>query len=202
MDTLIHRIVIYPLDSVIRPLLVQLGPGPFLLLAADNTNVNEETLDGKNNSCDIHACISETAEYIAAEVLAEADEYSTVVPKTKHLAPITRKLDNAIHWIKLYTVDTLIHRIVIYPLDSVIRPLLVQLGPGPFLLLAADNTNVNEETLDGKNNSCDIHACISETAEYINQNHPRSNWPTTMTRNYPYRQGEARDLRAKRVLCI
>ena len=45
---------------------------------------------------------------IAAEVLAEADEYGTVVPKTKHLAPIARKLDNAIHWIKLYTVDTLI----------------------------------------------------------------------------------------------
>ena len=43
---------------------------------------------------------------IAAEVLAEADEYGTVVPKTKHLAPIARKLDNAIHWIKLYTVDT------------------------------------------------------------------------------------------------
>ena len=62
---------------------------------------------------------------IAAEVLAEAE--------TKHLVPITRKLDNAIHWIKLYTVDTLIHRIAIYPLDSVIRPLLVQLGPGPFL---------------------------------------------------------------------
>ena len=70
---------------------------------------------------------------IAAEVLAEADEYGTVVPKTKHLAPIARKLDNAIHWIKLYTVDTLIHRRAIYPLDSVIRPLLVQLGPGPFL---------------------------------------------------------------------
>ena len=127
---------------------------------------------------------------IAAEVLAEADEYGTVVPKTKHLAPITRKLDNAIHWIKLYTVDTLIHRRAIYPLDSVIRPLLVQLGPGPFLLLAADNTNVNEESLDGKNNSCDIHGCISETAEYMNQNHLRSNWQTTMTGNYPYRQGE------------
>ena len=70
---------------------------------------------------------------IAAEVLAEADEYGTVVPKKKHLAPNTRKLDNAIHWIKLYTVDTLIHRIAIYPLDSVIRPLLVQLGPGLFL---------------------------------------------------------------------
>ena len=112
---------------------------------------------------------------IAAEVLAEADEYGTVVPKTKHLAPIARKLDNAIHWIKLYTVDTLIHRIAIYPFIifiiyptnlSVIRPLLVQLGPGPFLLLAADNTNVNEESLDGKNNSCDIHGCISETAEF------------------------------------
>ena len=110
--------------------------------------------------------------------------------RKQSLAPIARKLDNAIHWIKLYTVDTLIHRIAIYPLDSVIRPLLVQLGPGPFLLLAADNTNVNEESLDGKNNSCDIHGCISETAEYMNQNHLRSNWQTTMTGNYPCRQGE------------
>ena len=80
--------------------------------------------------------------------------------RKQSLAPIARKLDNAIHWIKLYTVDTLIHRRAIYPLDSVIRPLLVQLGPGPFLLLAAHNTNVNEETLDGKNNSCDTHGCI------------------------------------------
>ena len=88
---------------------------------------------------------------IAAEVLAEADEYGTVVPKVEHLAPVARKLDNAIHWIKLSTVYTLIHWVAIYPLDSVIRPLLVQLGPGPFLLLAADNKNVNEETLDGKN---------------------------------------------------
>ena len=140
-----------------------------------------------------HYCCDElraTDTSIAAEVLAEADEYGTVVPKVEHLAPVARKLDNAIHWIKFSTVHTLIHRVAIYPLDSVIRPLLVQLGPGPFLLLAADNTNVNEETLDGKNNSCDIHACISETAEYMNQNHPRSNWQTTMTGNYPYRQGE------------
>ena len=74
---------------------------------------------GHCRSCDK---LRATDTSIAAEVLAEADEYGTVVPKT-----------NAIHWIKLYTVDTLIYRIAIYPLDSVIWPLLVQLGPGPFL---------------------------------------------------------------------
>ena len=61
---------------------------------------------GHCRSCDK---LRATDTSIAAEVLAEADEYGTVVPKT-----------NAIHWIKLYTVDTLIHRIAIYPLDSVI----------------------------------------------------------------------------------
>ena len=42
----------------------------------------------------------------------------------KHQAPIVRRLDNAIHWIKLYPVDNAIRfaiRIAIYPLDSVIR---------------------------------------------------------------------------------
>ena len=78
---------------------------------------------GHCRSCDK---LRATDTSIAAEVLAEANEYGTVVPKTKHLAPNTRKLDNAIYWIKLYTVDKT-------PWDSVIRPLLVQLGPGPFL---------------------------------------------------------------------
>ena len=73
---------------------------------------------GHCRSCDK---LRATDTSIAAEVLAEADEYGTVVPKTKP-GPSARKLDNAIHWIKLYTVDTLIHRIAIYPLDSVIRP--------------------------------------------------------------------------------
>ena len=67
---------------------------------------------GHCRSCDK---LRATDTSIAAKVLAEADEYGTVVPKTKHLAPITRKLDNAIHWIKLYTVDTLIHRRAIIP---------------------------------------------------------------------------------------
>ena len=35
--------------------------------------------------------------------------------RKQSLAPIARKLDNAIHWIKLYTVDTLIHRRAIIP---------------------------------------------------------------------------------------
>ena len=42
----------------------------------------------------------------------------------KHQAPIVRRLDNAIHWIKLYPVDNAIRfaiRIAIYLLDSVIR---------------------------------------------------------------------------------
>ena len=42
----------------------------------------------------------------------------------KHHAPIVRRLDNAIHWIKLYPVDNAIGfaiRIAIYLLDSVIR---------------------------------------------------------------------------------
>ena len=42
----------------------------------------------------------------------------------KHQAPIVRRLDNAIHWIKLYLVDNAIRfaiRIAIYLLDSVIR---------------------------------------------------------------------------------
>ena len=42
----------------------------------------------------------------------------------KHQAPIARRLDNAIHWIKLYPVDNAIRfaiRIAIYLLDSVIR---------------------------------------------------------------------------------
>ena len=34
-----------------------IAPGLFLQLAADNTDVNEETLDGKkHNSCDIYGC--------------------------------------------------------------------------------------------------------------------------------------------------
>ena len=42
----------------------------------------------------------------------------------KHQAPIVRRLDNAIYWIKLYPVDNAIRfaiRIAIYLLDSVIR---------------------------------------------------------------------------------
>ena len=42
----------------------------------------------------------------------------------KHQAPIVRRLDNAIHWIKLYPVDNAIRfaiQIAIYLLDSVIR---------------------------------------------------------------------------------
>ena len=42
----------------------------------------------------------------------------------KHQAPIVWRLDNAIHWIKLYPVDNAIRfaiRIAIYLLDSVIR---------------------------------------------------------------------------------
>ena len=42
----------------------------------------------------------------------------------KQQAPIVRRLDNAIHWIKLYPVDNAIRfaiRIAIYLLDSVIR---------------------------------------------------------------------------------
>ena len=58
---------------------------------------------------------------IAAEVLAKADEYGTVVPSN--------------------------------------------IAPGPFLQLAADNTDINEETLVGKNTThAYIHGCIPETA--------------------------------------
>ena len=42
----------------------------------------------------------------------------------KHQAPIVRRLDNAIHWIKLYPVDNAIRfaiRIAIYLLNSAIR---------------------------------------------------------------------------------
>ena len=45
------------------------------------------------------------------------------------LAPVVRRLDSAIYWIKLYPVDNAIRFfityrwIAIYPLDSVIRPL-------------------------------------------------------------------------------
>ena len=34
------------------------------------------------------------------------------------MAPIVRRLDNAIHWISLYTMDNAIRFPVTYPLDS------------------------------------------------------------------------------------
>ena len=49
--------------------------------------------------------------------------------KTEHQAPIFRRLDNAIHWIKLYAVHNAIRSAITFPshincsLDSVIRHL-------------------------------------------------------------------------------
>jgi len=45
----------------------------------------------------------------------------------KHLAPFVQKVDNTVHWINLYPLDSgigfliLIHWIVIYPMDSAIH---------------------------------------------------------------------------------
>ena len=36
----------------------------------------------------------------------------------KHQAPVVRRVDNAIHWINLYTVDTLARIVNSYPLDE------------------------------------------------------------------------------------
>ena len=78
---------------------------------------------------------------IAAEVLAKADEYGTVV--------------------------------------------LTNIAPGPFLQLAADNTDVNEEILDEKTQLM-RHPWLYSRDGCMDQN-PQSNWPTTMTENYPYK---------------
>ena len=40
-----------------------------------------------------------------------------------NLLPVVRKLDSAIHRIKLYPVDNAVHFAITYPWDSVIRPL-------------------------------------------------------------------------------
>ena len=52
------------------------------------------------------------------------------VKEIKFLAPVVQRLDNAIHWINHYPVDsvvcfvnTYIRWIAIYPVDSVIQPL-------------------------------------------------------------------------------
>ena len=38
-------------------------------------------------------------------------------------APVVRRLDSAIYWIKLYPVDNAMRFFITYPLDSVMRPL-------------------------------------------------------------------------------
>ena len=38
--------------------------------------------------------------------------------KTEHQAPVFRRLDNAIHWIKLYTVDNAIRSAITFPSHS------------------------------------------------------------------------------------
>ena len=81
---------------------------------------------------------------IAAEILANADEYGAIVP--------------------------------------------TNIAPGLFLQLATDNTDVNEETLDGKKTHLMRHLWLPY--DRMDQNHHQSNWPTTMTRNYPYKQVE------------
>ena len=52
------------------------------------------------------------------------DIFSRVFDITNQL--LTRRLDSAIHWVKLYAVDHAIHFAItypIYPLDNVFRPL-------------------------------------------------------------------------------
>ena len=56
----------------------------------------------------------------------------------KHQAPIVRRLDNAIHWIKLYPVDNAIRFAITYPPDSDLSvgqrypPFYIQLGSEVF----------------------------------------------------------------------
>ena len=40
-----------------------------------------------------------------------------------YLAPVVRKVDNAIHWINHYPVDSLVWWIAIYPVDSIMQSL-------------------------------------------------------------------------------
>ena len=59
----------------------------------------------------------------------------------------------------------------------------------PFLQLTADNTDVNDETPDGKNTTHATSIVVFRNGR-MDQNHPKSNWQTTLTGNCPYKRGE------------
>ena len=59
----------------------------------------------------------------------------------------------------------------------------------PFLQLTADNTDVNDETPDGKNTTHATSMVVFRNGR-MDQNHPQSNWQTTLTGNCPYKRGE------------
>ena len=46
------------------------------------------------------------------------EEWAPCEPLGNPLAPVVRRLDNAIHWIKLYPVDNAIRFAITYTLDS------------------------------------------------------------------------------------
>ena len=70
--------------------------------------------------------------FVKTSMSRKCSEYSSVLKGSKqihvhHLAPFVQKVDNAIHWIDLYPLDSgigsliLIQWIVIYPMDSTIH---------------------------------------------------------------------------------
>ena len=97
-----------------------------LLLFLDDMLVHRELLGWAGHREGKESCLSSQHDELT---WARSHTSRSGIRRANHLAPVVRRIGNAIPWINLYPVDsavlflTLIRRIAMDPIDSAIRPL-------------------------------------------------------------------------------